>query len=469
MLKQHARFMVSLLALADACAIAVAWSLSYWIRFNWLPVDPAKGVPPFEGHYLSMMPWVIVAHLLVFRFAALYQARRDRSIFSETRDIVKAFVVAVVAVILIDYALPVTNKISRHFIMTYAVVGTTCFAVFRGTLRASLRAARRRGWNRRTAAIVGTGRAAQQLFHVLHRNSWTGMEVLYFIDDLADETDHYLRGVPVRGSLNDLDRIIQADPVDSVFVALPADRVQRTDEILEQLVTSTADVRIVPEINPTFALRPNVSELDGLPILSLRQTPLYGWSAVLKRVFDLFVGAICLLIALVPMLVIAIGVKLTSRGPVLYRQRRMGLDGREFTLIKFRTMRVDAEARTGAVWSQREDPRRTRGGAFLRRTSLDELPNLFNVLAGQMSLVGPRPERPEFIEQFKSEIPRYMLRHKMKAGMTGYAQVRGYRGDTSIKKRIQHDVHYINNWSIGLDMRILARTVTATWFSKHEA
>jgi Undecaprenyl-phosphate glucose phosphotransferase len=276
-----------------------------------------------------------------------------------------------------------------------------------------------------------------------------------------------LRGLPVYGPLSDLRRILEDYPVDSVFIALPTDLVHRTDELLTALQTSTADVRIVPEFNPTYAMRPNVSRLDGIPILSLRQTPLYGWNALSKRAFDLVVGTICLLIVALPMLVIALLVKLTSRGPVLYKQRRMGLDGYEFDMCKFRTMRADAEA-DGPVWSQREDPRRTRIGAFLRRTSLDELPNLFNVLKGDMSLVGPRPERPEFIEQFKHEIPQYMLRHKMKAGMTGIAQIRGYRGDTSLKKRIQHDVHYIKNWSLGLDIRIMAETLYGVWFSKHE-
>jgi exopolysaccharide biosynthesis polyprenyl glycosylphosphotransferase len=233
------------------------------------------------------------------------------------------------------------------------------------------------------------------------------------------------------------------------------------------LQTSMADVRIVPELNPVYAMRPNVSRLEGIPILSLRQTPLYGWNAIAKRAFDLIVGTLCLLIAAVPMLLIALAIKLTSRGPVFYRQRRMGLDGSEFGMLKFRTMRADAEA-DGPVWSQKEDPRRTRVGSFLRRTSLDELPNLFNVLRGEMSLVGPRPERPEFIAQFKHEIPQYMLRHKMKAGMTGYAQVRGYRGDTSLKKRIQHDVHYIRHWSLGLDIRIMAQTLYGVWFSRHE-
>lgn len=470
MLKQHNQLVVSLMVLADACAVAVAWVSSFWIRFTWLPVDPAKGVPEFTATYLAPLPLVLIAHLLIFSRLGLYRPRRDRPVSDESRDIVKAFPLAVVAVILIDYLLPHSNKISRQFIVTYAVVGTTCFAMFRAAVRAGLHAVRRRGWNRRTAAIVGTGRAAQQLLHALRRNSWTGIEVRYFVgqQNATEDGPAMLCDIPIRAPLNNLRQILEAEPVDAVFIALPAGDAYRVNHVLTALETSLADVRLVPEISPTFTMRPNVTELDGVPILSLRQTPLYGWNAVAKRAFDLLFGSICLLIALPLMLVIAIAIKLTSRGPVFYRQRRVGFDGREFTLIKFRTMIHGAENETGPVWAVRDDARRTRLGAFLRRTSLDELPNLFNVLAGQMSLVGPRPERPELIERFKDEIPRYMLRHKIKAGMTGYAQIKGLRGNTSLKRRVQHDVHYIRNWSLGLDLRILARTLTTAWFSKHE-
>lgn len=467
MLKQHSQLMITLLVVADACAVAVAWMLAYWIRFEYLPVDPAKGVPALTDKFLPILPLVVLAHLVIFYRVRLYRPRRANTILSETREIVKAFFVAVIAVVLIDYALPQANKISRQFIVTYAVVGTTCFALFRGTVRVFLRMARKRGFNRRSAAIIGAGRSAQRLLHALQRNSWTGTEVTYFVDDRDREQPGLIRGVPVYGPLADLEQILERHPVDSIFIALPAEQADRSEALLATLQTSTADVRLVPELNPAYTMRPNVSRLDGIPIVSLRQTPLYGWNAIIKRAFDLAVGLICLFIAAVPMLVIAVLVKVTSRGPVLYRQRRMGLDGRQFNMLKFRTMRADAEA-DGPVWSQREDARRTRIGSFLRRTSLDELPNLFNVLKGEMSLVGPRPERPEFIEQFKHEIPQYMLRHKMKAGMTGIAQVRGYRGDTSLKKRIQHDVHYIRHWSLGLDIRILAQTLFGAWFSKHE-
>ncbi len=468
MLKQHSQLMITCLVIADACAVATAWLASYWIRFTWLPVDLAKGVPPLAERFLPLLPLVVAVHLVSFYRLRLYRPRRDQSLLAETRDVVKAFVVAVVAVVLIDYALPQTNKISRQFILTYATVGTALFALFRATVRLMLQELRRRGWNQRSAAIVGSGRAAQQLLHALHRHAWIGMSVEYFVDDAADEPrGRTLRGIPVRGPLSALRPIVEADPVDAVFVALPIEQAHRTEEVLAALETSMADVRVVPAINPIYAMRPDISELDGLPILSLRQTPLYGWNAIAKRAFDLVVGSVCLLVAALPMTVLALLIKLDSRGPVLYRQRRMGLDGREFEMMKFRTMRHDAEA-AGPVWSQRNDPRRTRLGALLRRTSLDELPNLFNVLRGEMSLVGPRPERPEFIEEFKREVPRYMLRHKMKAGMTGYAQVQGFRGDSSLRKRIQHDVYYIRHWSLWMDVVILARTLVSVWFSRHE-
>lgn len=469
MLKQYSQVMLGALVAADACAVALAWLSSYWIRFHsgWLYVDPTKGIPTLAEKFLPALPLVVVAHLVIFGRLRLYRPRREHTILSETRDVVKAFFVALVAVILIDYVMPESNKISRLFLLTYAVFATTLFALFRGVVRVFLRLARRHGFNRRSAAVVGAGRSAQLLVRALRRNPWTGYEVAYLIDDPRPGRESVLN-LPVRGPLSEMAAIVRDKPVDAVFIALPQEQSPRTNEVLRQLETTFADVRVVPEIDPEFALRPQVSDLDGLPILSLRQTPLMGSNALTKRAFDLVVGSICTLIAAVPMLLIALAIRLDSRGPVFYRQRRVGLDGREFDMLKFRTMRPDAEA-DGPVWSQTGDARRTRVGAFLRRTSLDELPNLFNVLGGDMSLVGPRPERPEFIDQFKHEIPRYMLRHKMKAGMTGFAQVRGYRGATSLKKRIQHDVHYIRHWSLWLDVRIFLQTVVGVWFSRHEA
>jgi Undecaprenyl-phosphate glucose phosphotransferase len=209
-----------------------------------------------------------------------------------------------------------------------------------------------------------------------------------------------------------------------------------------------------------------MDELDGLPMVSLQTSPLYGWDSVFKRIFDFIFGTLILVIVSPIMLIISLLIKLTSKGPILYKQERVGIDGRRFQMFKFRTMKVDAEKETGPVWAKKDDPRRTRIGAFLRKYSIDELPQLFNVLKGEMSLVGPRPERPNFVEEFRNRIPSYMLRHKIKAGMTGWAQINGWRGNTSIEKRIEHDLYYIQNWSIGFDLRVLIMTLWRGFLNK---
>jgi len=223
----------------------------------------------------------------------------------------------------------------------------------------------------------------------------------------------------------------------------------------------------VPDLRHVLTLRSTVEDLEGLPVIGLRESPLVGMAAVRKRGFDLVGASLLLLLASPVLLLIALATRLGSDGPVLYGQERMGLDGRLFRMLKFRTMRAGAEAESGPVWTRADDPRRTRLGGFLRRTSLDELPQLWNVLRGEMSLVGPRPERPVFIERFRHEVPGYMLRHKVKAGMTGWAQVHGWRGDTSLHERIEHDIHYIQNWSVSFDLKILFRTVVHLVFGRN--
>ncbi|HYE89777.1 MAG TPA: exopolysaccharide biosynthesis polyprenyl glycosylphosphotransferase, partial [Terriglobales bacterium] len=229
--------------------------------------------------------------------------------------------------------------------------------------------------------------------------------------------------------------------------------------ILADIGDDLVTIHLVPDVFGLATLRGGIEEFEAIPFIHLRESPLYGWNRVLKRAFDLVVGGVCLLVAAPAMLGIALAVRVSSPGPVLLRQERMGLDGRRFELLKFRTMRVDAEAATGPVWARADDDRRTPVGGLLRRFNLDELPQLVNVLRGEMSLVGPRPERPVFVEDFRRRIPGYMLRHKVKAGMTGWAQVNGWRGDTSLEKRIEYDLYYIERWSLAFDVKILVQTL----------
>ncbi|MEE3123379.1 MAG: undecaprenyl-phosphate glucose phosphotransferase, partial [SAR324 cluster bacterium] len=305
--------------------------------------------------------------------------------------------------------------------------------------------------------VVGDGLQADFLIERLKELKPIGIHLSGSIS-LAEQSSGN-PGSNFLGSLKQLPQIIQQQRIDQVFISLSLKDQHRLEELKDLLSEQWVDVRIVPDLGSFRTLHTDVESFAGMPLVTLVQSPMTGWNQVLKRVLDL-AGAILALILFSPlMLLIAFLVKITSPGPILYRQQRMGLDGKTFFTLKFRSMRQDAEKQTGAVWATENDTRRTTLGVYLRRFNLDELPQLFNVLNGDMSLVGPRPERPVLIEEFKSKIPNYMLRHKVKAGITGWAQINGWRGNTSLEKRIEHDLYYIERWSVWLDLKILLLTV----------
>jgi Undecaprenyl-phosphate glucose phosphotransferase len=347
-----------------------------------------------------------------------------------------------------------------------AMVGT-----HRIVLRSLLRRARTRGWNMRHVAIVGTGRLAQITAQTLARNAWTGIRVSYFISHHPVTQRTTCMGLPVHAGLDRLDHTLEAHEVDAVYVAIPGSTGTQIPALLRRLERHAVDVRIVPDVHPRY-LPQNmaVSELEGMPILSYRESPLAGVGGVFKRAMDILGAGLALVVFSPVMVLAAVAVRLSGPGPVIFRQTRVSLGGESFQIFKFRTMRhaqdeatltaeraLDSES--GPAWTVRDDPRITRVGRWLRRTSLDELPQLFNVLRGEMALVGPRPERPELIDRFRDDWRGYMLRQQVKAGITGWAQVHGFLGETSLRKRLQYDLFYIRNWSIGLDVRILAMTM----------
>ena len=263
--------------------------------------------------------------------------------------------------------------------------------------------------------------------------------------------------------------LVRCGDIDQVFITLPLDEAAKLREIPDWLEDEPVALHFVPDFGEFAKLRASVEEFDDLYVFTLQGSALGGWNSVLKRGMDIVIGGLALIIMSPGMVLIAVAIKLTSPGPIFYRQGRMGLDGQRFQMLKFRTMIDDAEKATGPIWALNNDPRVTRLGYWLRRISLDELPQLINVLKGEMSLVGPRPERPPLIEQFRYSIPKYMLRHKVKAGMTGWAQVNGWRGNTSLEKRIEHDIHYIETWSLRRDLKILFLTVVRGFLDKHPA
>jgi Undecaprenyl-phosphate glucose phosphotransferase len=287
------------------------------------------------------------------------------------------------------------------------------------------------------------------------------------VDDRAGGDHLGYRGLPLLGTIDEAPEIAARESIDHLYVALPPEQHIQMLELIDSTSREMVDVKVVPDLLQVIALRARLEDLDGVPVINVNDVPLQGFNSVVKRLFDVAISTAALVVLAIPLAAIAALVKLTSRGPVFYRQERMGLDGHPFMIHKFRSMYEDAEAETGPVFASADDPRRTPLGRILRRSNIDELPQFWNVLKGEMSLVGPRPERPLFVAQFKHKIPQYMLRHKVKSGITGWAQVNGWRGNTSIEKRIEYDLYYIENWSVRLDLKIMWLTVLKGFFHKH--
>jgi len=456
MLYRYSEVFRTLIGLVDLGLVAGAWILAYVLRFHaGLPVE--RGIPALSL-YLEALALILPVSFVLFRSQGLYEPQRTGSLLHEAGTIVRVCTTAVVGLAAVNFFLG-GYLYSRGAVAIFALLAPLSIIASRVLLRGGLRALRRRGYNQRYVVVVGGGSLAGEIIDRIRARPTTGLQVRGVLAEGASAGTS-LRGVPIVGNYRSLKRLVRnpAERVDQVILALDRQETHTLEKILAELDDEVVNVNLVPDLRHVPTLHSSVESLDGLPVINLRDTPLLGWAAVGKRVFDISVGSAALLLMSPVMLLIAGALYLQAERPILYRQERMGLDGRVFAMLKFRTMRPDAEAESGPVWTGRDDPRRTRLGRFLRRFSLDELPQLWNVLKGEMSLVGPRPERPVFIEAFRSEIPGYMLRHKVKAGMTGWAQIHGWRGDTSLHQRIEHDLYYIQNWSLGLDVRILIRT-----------
>jgi Undecaprenyl-phosphate glucose phosphotransferase len=465
MLKEHARFFKSLFFISDLVLLSLAWVLSYVLRFHTdLIRSPLLGIPPF-GHYLEfLLPLWMIWGFVSIRLR-LYRPRRVEQFPREVLDIVKGLTLTLFLLIGMIYLFR-RFEFSRLAFFYFWVFGSIGVISSRFIARESLKILRSKGYNLRSALVAGTGELGGKVLEKIECLPELGIHVIGFLSGRAEEVGKEIKRVPVIGLYEDLDRILEERRPDLFFIALPISEYGRLESLIRKLEGLLPDVKVVPGACEFLILRGGVDELDGLPIVSLQSSPLYGWNRVYKRIFDLILGGLIFAFSFPIMFVISLLIKLSSEGPLFYRQERLGMEGRPFRILKFRTMRNDAEKETGPAWAKENDPRRTKVGRLLRRTSLDELPQLLNVIKGEMSLVGPRPERPVFVEKFRNGIPSYMLRHKIKAGITGWAQIHGWRGDTSIEKRIEHDLYYIQNWSIGLDLKILFMTLWKGFFSR---
>jgi len=452
MLKAHSRLFEQLAFVADLALLVVCWVGAYALRFH---VFGHGDIPPFRDYALQLLP-ILIVWGLAFRAFDLYRPHRLASHLAEWFDIAKASTLGVLVLIaLMTFAFR-SYEYSRVVIVTFWAVSIVGASLSRAVFREVLRVARRHGYNLRHAVLVGGGEPAAEVLRVLRRRPDTGIRLLGL---LSDKRDGEGLALPWLGGVEEIRAVLTSRPVDIVIIALPHVDYARLGAVLNEIGDEPVTIHFVPDLFSLASLRGGVEEFESVPFIHLRESPLYGWNRVLKRAVDVGLGALALGLALPVMAAIIAAIAATSGRPVLYRQERMGLDGRRFWMLKFRTMPLDAEAATGPQWATPDDPRRTHLGAWLRRFSLDELPQLFNVLRGDMSLVGPRPERPSFVEEFRRRVPGYMLRHKVKAGITGWAQIHGWRGNTSIEKRIEYDLYYIERWSLRFDLSILLQTL----------
>jgi len=440
----------------DGALFFGAWMLAYELRFRWLSWPAPLGVPPLSLYLWFGVVATLVA-LLVLRTFHIYRSARTARLGPELYAVTKGVVVtAAVAALASFFA---RGELARSVLLLFAVLAWLGLCASRIAIRVVLRELRRRGRNLRHVVVVGSGELAAALLRKIaaHRDFGFAVEGLVAAD--PSDVGKVVEGVPVVGTAYELKSIVEEKRAELVYLALGRSEYRAEEEALHQLADSTAAVRMVPDLARAFTLNASVEDFDGLPVVLVTESPDLGWNAVMKRAFDLVCSGLGLVVLSPLMLAVALWVRIDSEGPVLYAQERVGLSGRRFRMLKFRTMRLDAESEDSPGWTTPGDPRRTGAGAVLRRLSLDELPQLWNVLLGQMSLVGPRPERPVYVEQFRASIPRYMLRHHVKAGITGWAQVNGLRGDTPLDRRIEYDLYYIRNWSLLFDVRIILLTL----------
>ena len=470
MLKKHAKFFENILFLTDLVVIELSWFLAYYLRFysGLLPVE--KGIPPFRIYFYLIIP-ILLIWGFVFKSFGLYRPKRIAPYLNEIFDILKACTFSVLILVSVTFFFR-QYEFSRLVFLGFWVMTIIALSLERIFFREILRFLRRKGYNLRYTLVAGIGKLAQDIVKRIELHPEIGVKVIGFLSQHENTPtstsplsppykggEGAVNGISVIGTYKDIRKIIEEKDVDQVIIALSMEEHALILELLKDIGDEMVDIKVIPDLCEFMTLRGGIDELDGLPIISLQDTPLYGWNIVIKRTFDIIFFIIAIILTAPLFLLISLLIKITSIGPIFYKQERMGLDGKKFITYKFRTMMVNAEENTGPVWAKENDERKTTIGTFLRRTNLDEMPQFFNVLKGDMSIVGPRPERPVFVEQFKKSIPQYMLRHKMKAGITGWSQVNGWRGNTSIEKTIEYDLYYIENWSLMFDIKIILMTL----------
>lgn len=467
MIKDNQKYFNRLHLLLDAMVVAVSYMLAWYLKFESIFASKTVGVGILEREtYFKALFFLVPGYVILYYFFNMYTPKRATRRKYEFFGIIKANTAGLIGFILILYVINQPN-FSRSMIFIFYVINIVLTTVVRQLIRNVLHFFRRKGYNLKYILLVGYSRAAEEYINRINSNPQWGYVVRGILDDNVPRGTMY-KGVKVIGRIDNLLIILPENKLDEIAITLALANYGRLEEIVDLCEKSGVHTKFIPDYNSLIPSRPYTEDLMGLPVINIRYVPLTNTLNLLsKRLVDI-VGSLAGLILFSPvMLLSAAAVKLSSKGPVIFKQERVGLHNKPFYMFKFRTMEIQKEASEKKAWTVKDDPRVTGVGKFLRKTSLDELPQLFNILIGNMSLVGPRPERPLFVEKFKEEIPRYMVKHQVRPGLTGWAQINGYRGDTSIRKRIEYDIFYIENWTMGFDIKIIFLTIFRGFINKN--
>ncbi len=468
MIKDNQKSLNRLHVIIDGFLLALSYLLSYYLRFY----SPLRELFSNNGGYLNLsksseiLLFIVPGYLIIYNYCNMYDPKRSRSKRFEIWNVIKANIFGIAYYTMVMYFFgikDVARGLSAFFFISNIILDTT----FRSILAYTLRMARRRGFNLKHIVLVGYSRAAESYIDRILSNPQWGYYIHGILDDNMERGTVY-KNIKVLGSIDNLLEILPQNRLDEIAITLSIQEYSKLEKIVGLCEKSGVHTKFIPDYSNFFPTKPYTEDLNGLPVINIRNVPLSNtFNRILKRLFDFTGALLCLLLFGLPMILVAIIIKATSPGPIIFSQIRIGNHNKEFKMYKFRSMEVQCESKEKRAWTTMNDPRVTKIGKIIRKTSIDELPQLFNVLKGEMSLVGPRPERPFFVEKFKEEIPRYMIKHQVPPGLTGWAQVNGYRGDTSIRKRIDCDLYYIENWTLGFDIKILFLTVFKGFINKN--
>ena len=468
MIKDNQRHFNRLHVVIDAIAVILSYLLAWVIRFPLLNGEPGL---PFSYYSFMLIPLVPYTLFVYFAFN-LYTPKRVKGRRLEAGNVFQANLVVLVTIIV---CLQIFNKkfpnlsedFSRWLLVFFFVLNTTSGIMIRNLIRYILWKMRRSGFNLKHILLVGYSRAAEEYIDRIKGNPQWGYEVCGILDDNVAKGVAY-KGIRVIGVCDDLEHILPANELDEIAITLGLNEYSKLEHIVAECEKSGVHTKFIPDYNNIIPTKPYTEDLLGLPVINIRHVPLTNtFNAMIKRIVDIGGSVVAIILFSPIMLITAIAIKLTSPGPLIYKQERVGLHNQTFQMYKFRSMEVQDPKKEKKGWTVKNDPRVTPVGKIIRGTSIDELPQLFNILKGDMSLVGPRPERPFFVEKFREEIPRYMVKHQVRPGLTGWAQINGYRGDTSIRKRIEHDLYYIENWTLSLDFKIICLTFLKGFINKN--